>query len=108
MYINCRALAGKTFSWSTSSFYHPRSQSRDMGTGVKPIISEILIQQPVLFLSVYGNVPEDDLLQATRDVRDDLIDLPDVSMASLVSGRDYEIAIEINTVLHSAINSFFK
>ncbi len=61
----------------------------------KPIISEILIQQPVLFLSVYGNVPEDDLLQATRDVRDDLIDLPDVSMASLVSGRDYEIAIEI-------------
>ncbi|MGJ8663822.1 MAG: efflux RND transporter permease subunit, partial [Marinicella sp.] len=61
----------------------------------KPIISEILIQQPVLFLSVYGHVPEDDLLQATRDVRDDLIDLPDVSMASLVSGRDYEIAIEI-------------
>jgi len=61
----------------------------------KPIISEILIQQPVLFLSVYGNVPEDDLLQATRDVRDDIIDLPDVSMATLVGSRDYEIAIEI-------------
>ncbi|MCX7554355.1 efflux RND transporter permease subunit [Marinicella sp. S1101] len=61
----------------------------------KPIISEILIQQPVLFLSVYGNVPEDNLLQATRDVRDDLIDLPDVSMASLVGSRDYEIAIEV-------------
>lgn len=62
----------------------------------KPIISEILIQQPVLFLSVYGNVPEADLLQATRDVRDDIIDLPDVSMASLVGARDYEIAIEIS------------
>ncbi len=61
----------------------------------KPIISEILIQQPVLFLSVYGNVPEDDLLQATRDVRDDIIDLPDVSMATLVGSRDYEIAIEV-------------
>lgn len=65
------------------------------GEAEKPIISEILIQQPVLFLSVYGNVPEDDLLQATRDVRDDLIDLPNVSMASLVGERDYEIAIEI-------------
>ncbi len=62
----------------------------------KPIISEILIQQPVLFLSVYGNVPESDLLQATRDVRDDIIDLPDVSMATLVGSRDYEIAIEID------------
>ncbi|TDR23525.1 efflux RND transporter permease subunit [Marinicella litoralis] len=61
----------------------------------KPIISEIVIQQPVLFLSVYGNVPESDLLQATRDVRDDIIDLPDVSMATLVGSRDYEIAIEI-------------
>ncbi len=61
----------------------------------KPIISEILIQQPVLFLSVYGNVPESDLLQATRDVRDDIIDLPDVSMATLVGSRDYEIGIEI-------------
>ncbi len=61
----------------------------------KPIISEILIQQPVMFLSVYGNVPESDLLQATRDVRDDIIDLPDVSMATLVGSRDYEIAIEI-------------
>jgi len=51
------------------------------GEAEKPIISEILIQQPVLFPSVYGNFPEDYLLQDTRDGREDLIDLPNVYVA---------------------------
>lgn len=61
----------------------------------KPVISEILIQTPVMFVSVYGNVPEKDLLTTARHIRDDIIDLPDVSMAQLLGERPYEVAIEV-------------
>ncbi|MFC3195328.1 efflux RND transporter permease subunit [Marinicella sediminis] len=61
----------------------------------KPIINEIIIQQPVIRVSVYGPVPEKELLLAAQDIRDDIIDLPGVSMASLSGNREYEIAIEI-------------
>lgn len=61
----------------------------------KPVISEMLIQQPVLFVSVFGNVPEVDLLDITRQIRDDIIDLPDVSMAQILGERDFEVAIEV-------------
>ena len=61
----------------------------------KPIISELVISQQVMFVSVYGHVPEVELLQVAQDVRDEIMDLPDVSMATLVGNRDYEIAVEI-------------
>ncbi len=61
----------------------------------KPVVSEVLIQQPVLFVSVFGNIPETALLEATRQVRDDIIDLPDVSMAQILGERNFEVAIEI-------------
>ncbi|MCB1582030.1 MAG: efflux RND transporter permease subunit [Xanthomonadales bacterium] len=61
----------------------------------KPIISEILIQQPVIRVSIYGNVPEKKLLKTAQDIRDEIIDLPDVSMAEISGSRDFEIAIEV-------------
>ncbi|MEZ5472680.1 MAG: efflux RND transporter permease subunit [Marinicella sp.] len=61
----------------------------------KPIISEILIQQPVIRVSIYGNVPEKKLLKTAQDIRDEIIDLPDVSMAEISGNRDFEIAIEV-------------
>lgn len=61
----------------------------------KPIISEIIIQQPVIRVSIFGQVSEKELLEAAQDIRDEIIDLPNVSMAALSGNRDYEIAIEV-------------
>jgi len=61
----------------------------------KPIINEIVIQQPVIRISIYGPVSEKELLKTAQDIRDEIIDLPNVSMASLSGNRDYEIAIEV-------------
>src|SRR5690606_12628125 len=61
----------------------------------KPIISDVLVQQPVMFVSIHGLVPESQLLELSQKIRDDIVDLPDVSLARLIGNRDYQIAIEI-------------
>lgn len=61
----------------------------------KPIISEIIPQQPVMFVSIHGLVPERQLLEVSQQIRDDIVDLPDVSLAELIGYRPYEIAIEV-------------
>jgi len=61
----------------------------------KPIISEVLAQQPVMFVSIHGRVPESQLLETSQRIRDEIVDLPDVSLAQLIGYRPYEIAIEV-------------
>ncbi len=61
----------------------------------KPIISEILVQQPVMFVSIHGLVPESQLLELSQRIRDDIVDLPDASLARLIGNRAYQIGIEI-------------
>lgn len=61
----------------------------------KPIISEVLAQQPVMFVSLHGLVPESQLLETSQRIRDEIVELPDVSLAELIGYRPYEIAIEV-------------
>lgn len=61
----------------------------------KPIISEVLVQQPVMFVSLHGLVPESELLEISQHIRNELVDLPDVSLAELIGYRPYEIGIEV-------------
>jgi multidrug efflux pump subunit AcrB len=61
----------------------------------KPIISEVLAQQPVMFVSLHGLVPETQLLETSQRIRDEIVDLPDVSLAELIGYRPYEISIEV-------------
>ncbi|MCX7546117.1 efflux RND transporter permease subunit [Marinicella gelatinilytica] len=61
----------------------------------KPIISEVLAQQPVMFVSLHGLVPESELLEISQHIRNELVDLPDVSLAELIGYRPYEIGIEV-------------
>ncbi len=61
----------------------------------KPIISEIIPQQPVMFVSIHGLVPERRLLEISQHIRDEIVDLPDVSLAELIGYRPYEISIEV-------------
>lgn len=62
----------------------------------KPVISEIMAEQPVMFVSVFSDVPKKELLKTARQIRDDIIDLPSVSMATILGNHQHEIAIEIS------------
>ncbi|QDU40530.1 Efflux pump membrane transporter BepE [Maioricimonas rarisocia] len=50
---------------------------------------------PVIMVAVYGDGSEADLKQATRDIRDDLLELPGVSDVLMTGLRDDEISVEI-------------
>lgn len=64
-------------------------------TAEKPIISPLIQKQPVMFVSVFGELDEKELIKMATQIKDEIINLPNVSLASLVGNRDYEISIEI-------------
>ncbi len=73
----------------------------------KPIISEIIPQQPVMFVSIHGLVPESQLLEISQHIRDEIVDLPDVSLAELIGYRPYEISIEVKELTLRQYNITF-
>ena len=50
---------------------------------------------PVISVVVHGNVPEERLREIAEDVRQDLVDLPDISEVTISGVRDREIWAEI-------------
>ncbi len=61
----------------------------------KPIISELLFEQQVVWVTVYGDLDDRARKALARQVRDDLQVLPGVRTVNLVGDRPYEIAIEV-------------
>lgn len=61
----------------------------------KPIISELLFEQQVVWVTVYGNLDDRARKALARQVRDGLQVLPGVRTVNLVGDRPYEIAIEV-------------
>ncbi|MFU8878299.1 MAG: efflux RND transporter permease subunit, partial [Wenzhouxiangellaceae bacterium] len=51
--------------------------------------------QEVMWVSVFGDVPERTLKEIGRQIRDEIIALPNVTQANLVGDRAYEIGIEV-------------
>ncbi|MFT5140344.1 MAG: multidrug efflux pump subunit AcrB [Lysobacterales bacterium] len=62
----------------------------------KPVISRTAIEQQVLIVSVYGEVPERTLKEFARQIRNEIVTQPGVSRANILGGRDYEISIEVS------------
>jgi multidrug efflux pump subunit AcrB len=61
-----------------------------------PVIQEIKNHEPAIYLAVYGDVDELTLKTTAEKIRDDLVDLDGISLASLIGVRDYEISVEIS------------
>ena len=61
----------------------------------EPVISKLVNRRQVLSLIVYGNLSEKSLRQQAELIRDDLLDLPDITQVSIGGVRPYEIDIEI-------------
>jgi multidrug efflux pump subunit AcrB len=61
----------------------------------RPVYQRNTWTQEVIWVSVFGDVDERTLKEAARNIRDEIIALPDVTRADLVGTRAYEIGIEV-------------
>lgn len=62
----------------------------------RPVITELEASNNVLSVEVMGEVSEALLKETARQVRDELLRLPDVEKVEMVGARDYEISVEVS------------
>ncbi|MCC2615380.1 efflux RND transporter permease subunit [Aestuariibacter halophilus] len=62
----------------------------------KPVVYRQKATQDVLWVAVYGDASERELKEFTKDMRDDIANLPGVSRVLVVGTRDYEVSVEIS------------
>ncbi len=64
------------------------------GETEKPSIFRAQFEQPIMWLSVYGDVDERTLYEFAKTTRDEVLALPEVTRAEIIGARPYEISIE--------------
>ncbi|MBT7310860.1 efflux RND transporter permease subunit [bacterium] len=62
----------------------------------KPVVQIMVSKEQAINVVVYGDVDEKSLKVTCEKVRDDLLLLPEVSLAEVVGTRPYEISIEVS------------
>lgn len=62
----------------------------------QPIISEMLLRDTVMMISLSGDMSERRLKEWAEQVKDEIQQLPAVSQVELMGVRDYEIGIEVS------------
>jgi len=62
----------------------------------KPIISEITSRQDVLYLALWGSLPERQLKEWAERIKDELQRQPAISQVNILGTREYEIAVEVS------------
>ena len=61
-----------------------------------PVITEIKNNDPAIYLAIYGDVDEKVLRDTAEKIRDDLVETDNISLASLIGVRNYEISVEVS------------
>ena len=61
-----------------------------------PIVREIKFRGDVMALILWGDLPERQLKEAARKVKDEVVALPGISQVFISGTRDYQISIEIS------------
>ncbi len=74
----------------------------------KPVVYRIKPQQSVLWVSVFGDATERELKDVTKEMRDEIANLPGVSDVSVTGARDFEISIEISETQLQAYDLTFE
>ena len=98
---------GTTVTIEVDSGYDPRELLADVKSRVdeigtfpseaeKPVIALATRTREVIAVSVSGNLSEQELRSYAERVRDDLLQLEDVTQVELSGVRNYEIAVEIS------------
>ncbi len=66
------------------------------GEAEKPIVTENQRKNSVIWIDVHGEASEALLKETARNVRDQLLKLPDVNQVNIFGDRAYEISIELS------------
>lgn len=61
-----------------------------------PVISEMLLEDPVMILSVSGNMSEGRLKEWAERIKEDLLQLDEITIVDIFGARDYEISVELS------------
>jgi multidrug efflux pump subunit AcrB len=59
------------------------------------VVSKMLRRREVISLVVYGDIPERTLREQAETIRDELLDLPNITQVDLSGVRPFEIAVEV-------------
>ncbi len=62
----------------------------------KPIVAEVKQILQVVDISLFGNVSEEILKRKAMEIKDELLDMPNISKVVLSGLRDWEISIEVS------------
>lgn len=62
----------------------------------KPVISEIILKDPVALLYLTGNMSERRIKEWSERIKDEIKQLPQISQVETFGAREYEIAIEVS------------
>jgi multidrug efflux pump subunit AcrB len=62
----------------------------------RPVISEVTITDPVVFLYLSADMSEKRIKEWSERIKDELKQLPEISQAQTLGARDYEINIEVS------------
>jgi len=104
-----KALAAEGFGTVTAELYpdvDPNQVLADVKTEVdrittfpldaeEPVITKLLNRHEVISVVVHGDAPERSLREQAERVRDDLLNLPQITQVDLTGVRDYEISVEV-------------
>ena len=61
----------------------------------RPVISKVERKMQTLRVAVSGNLDETAMKYLADDIKDEITALPEVTYASILGGRDFEVAVEI-------------
>ncbi len=61
----------------------------------KPVIEKLVNRREVIYVAVYGDMPERSLHEYAETVKDDLLAKPQITQAELAGVRPYEISIDV-------------
>jgi len=62
----------------------------------RPVISELTIKDPVMLLYLAGDMSERRIKEWSERIKDELLQIPEISKVEIFGARQYEIAIEIS------------
>lgn len=61
----------------------------------KPVITKLVNRSEVIYVAIYGDLPERSLREYAESVNDDLLAMPGITQTQLAGVRPYEISIDV-------------
>ena len=62
----------------------------------KPLVSQMTARYPAIQIQVHGDIKEKTLQRVMREIRQELLQLRDISVVDMFGLRDYEISVEVS------------